>query len=267
MFIQERTKINKQEELSLSRIAIYDNYISIRETVEKIKLNEFREGSSFWEYEIPDKRFGTNELRLFPVKVGKKTIRTGSKRQKIKKVIYTLTQPSVKYSIHSLNQYNTRNFGKEISFNEFFSIPLKYNDWISRLPELNEEVGDSNYENYQVRKDYLLPFGDGAFLGCAVIGTGFGSNKDQYINDYTNGYREFHYKTFDLDGNPVPLNNPCFSASTYIRKEQFNKFQQRVFEEVNDGDLDAGIETLRNNHLHTKTRQIPININPLKLVC
>ena len=42
------------------------------------------------------------------------------------------------------------------------------------------------------------------------------------------------------------------------RKEQFNKFQQKVFDEVKNGDLDAGIDTLKNNHLQTKTKQIPV---------
>jgi hypothetical protein len=257
MFNPERTKINKEEELSLSRIGIYDNYIPIYEVMEKIELNQFRDGDSFWQYEVPDEKFGTNELRLLPVKVAKKTIRRGSKRQKIKKAIHTLTQPSVIYSIHSLKQYNTRNFGKEISLNEFFEEPLKYNDWIIRLPELNTKLTNYSYQNYQVRKDYLLPFGDGAFLGYSFIGTGFGSNKEQIIQDYRKGYKK-SIKYFNLDGKPVPECNSVFYASTYIRKEQFNKFQQKVFDEVKNGDLDAGIDTLKNNHLQTKTKQIPV---------
>jgi hypothetical protein len=256
MFTPEKTKINKEEELSLSRIGIYDNYLSIYEVVRKIKSNQFRDGDFFWEYEVPDKTIHTpSELRLLPVKVAKETIRKGYKRQKIKKVIYTLTQPSVKYSIHSLRQYSTRNFGKEISLNEFFKEPLKYNDWIYRLPELNTKLTKYSYQNYRVRKDYLLPFGDGAFLGYSCIGTGFGSNKEQHINDYRKGFKQYMTQ-FDLNGNPVHGCNPAFYASTYIRKEQFNKFQQKVFDEVKNGDLDAGIDTLNNNHLQTKTKQM-----------
>jgi len=256
MFTPERTKINKEEELSLSRIGIYDNYLSIYEAVRKIALNQLRDGDFYWEYEIPDKTIHTpSELRLLPVKVAKETIRRGSKRQKIKKVIYTFTQPPVKYSIHSLRQYSTRNFGKEISLNEFFEEPLKYNDWIYRLPELNTKLTNYSYQNYRVRKDFLLPFGDGAFLGFSCIGSGFGSNKEQYIKDYRKGFKEYR-NNFDLDGNPVPKFNPAFYASTYIRKEQFNKFQRKVFDEVKNGDLDAGIDTLKNNHLQTKTKHL-----------
>ena len=214
MFNPERTKINKEEELSLSRIGIYDNYLSIYEAVRKIKSNQFRDGDFYWEYEVPDEKFGNDALLLLPVKVAKETIRKGYKRQKIKKLIYTLTQPSVRYSIHSLKQYNTRNFGKEISLNEFFSKPLKYNDWINRLPELNTKLTNYSYQNYRVRKDFLLPFGDGAFLGFSCIGSGFGSNKEQYIKDYRKGFKEYR-NNFDLDGNPVPKFNPAFYASTY----------------------------------------------------
>ena len=243
--------------MSLSRIGIYDNYLSIYEAVRKIKSNQFRDGDFYWEYEVPDiSIYNPDELRLLPVKVEKETIRRGSKR-KIKKVIYTFTQPSVKYSIHSLRQYSTRNFGKETSLNEFFGEPLKYNDWIIRLPELNTKLTNYSYQNYQVRKDYLLPFGDGAFLGYSFIGTGFGSNKEQIIQDYRKGYKK-SIKYFNLDGKPVPECNSVFYASTYIRKEQFNKFQQKVFDEVKNGDLDAGIDTLKNNHLQTKTKQIPV---------
>ena len=257
MFTPERTKINKEEELSLSRIGIYDNYLSIYEAVRKIKSNQFRDGDFYWEYEVPDiSIYNPDELRLLPVKVEKETIRRGSKR-KIKKVIYTFTQPSVKYSIHSLRQYSTRNFGKEISLNEFFEEPLKYNDWIIRLPELNTKLTNYSYQNYQVRKDYLLPFGDGAFLGYSCIGNGFGSNKEQHINDYRKGFKQYSTQ-FNLDGKPVHglAFNPAFYASTYIRKEQFNKFQRKIFDEVKNGNLDAAIETLKNNPLQTKTKHL-----------
>jgi len=231
--------LTKDNELQLSRLGIYNNVVPFSELCEEVLDRDLK--SDFWEFQ----ELFVNEPRVMAIKCNQeKVLFSGSKKRKVKKIITTLKNSSMFYSLHSLKRYRERSCGnEEININDFHSIDDK---WINKL--FDEGFGSVLSEDKTegvCRQDILIPFGDGAFLGRVEEQYWSSPNK---VDTYTITYRKGNpYYSMPYQISTYFL--PSFATRTYIGREDFTWFQEQVFNQYHSNDWDAAIHTMKNNRM------------------
>ena len=232
--------LTKEHELQLSKSGIYNNIVPCGKSIEEVFLGNLK--SDFWEFQ---EQF-VNEPKVMSIKCNQKKIfYTGSKKRKVKKVITTLEGSSMFYSLHTLKRYRERSWSnEEINIDDFHSIDDK---WITKLS--NNGIGslvleDKNKGSF--RRDILVPYGDGAFLGHIGVMEWYSPNR---VSIYTTTYRKGipSYSLSELTNQEVFL--PSFTTRTYIGREDFTWFQEQVFNQYHSNDWDDAIDTMKNNRM------------------
>jgi len=169
------------------------------------------------------------------VRVRNKTLRGGSRRQRIKGQDLTFHTSEVFINVHAMSRLYERDRFRGLTPKDFFFKPSGWLDALhnhTSLAELNDEGGV-----FTIRRDILYPFGNGVFLGRFSLTP----------VDPVERYRWDSRGCNSTDGVKAEDRiSPCFFAKTFVHADQLRDDQRDVYNLLVNQDWEVAARQMEN---------------------